>query len=430
MFTRAIDIVFRGDRAHSKDVGEASAGKRKQEATAQALLDYILRQDDEATNFARALKFRGDIWSTDKEVTFTEGNRVDHVLYRDSQPTIYIEDKVWAQFGSHQLARYEAELVASNPDGLLIVLIPERRTEEAARHIGDDRSPDSTRIVSWRELPTLVANHTDKPHLWHALSTFAEETGSSNLIELATSDSFPRSREIAENISLFLSSADEISEAFHEASGSARGEKGSRRRFKFSHNDGNDRPWLQSGATGNENWGLDIDLGYDGKSGIWLFHQKSDHYFDLRIGYFRNSLSPTARRRIEKLARRCVVERTELDYVEEEFRRLGTYLSNEEQNSLNVLLHVFDVRTARNYFPTSTVFAGINDETYRHGMRFSLGDRTVEAFLGPPVGKAWIRPSIFIRHDDDEFEVRPKARQTGKDYVLSVWQAIADHLLP
>lgn len=430
MFTRAIDIVFRGDRANSKDIGEASAGRRKQEATAQALLDYILRQDNEAANFARALKYRGGVWNNDKEVSFTAGNRVDHVLYRESTPTIYIEDKLWAQFGPDQLKRYEKELIDSNSDGLLIVLVPDRRQDEATREMNDSHVSDSTQIITWRELPNLAAKFSGKPHLWNALSTYAEEAGSSNLIELAASNSFPQSREIAEHISLFLASADETSELFHEASGKARGTTPTRRRFQVSTNQTNERPWLQSGATGVKNWGLDIDLGYDGRSGIWLFHQKSDNFFDPKIGYFRNSLSQAARQRVDEIARRCVDEDSQLDIAEGEFRRLGTFLTHNEQNSLNVLLHVFDVRTARNYLPTDTVFTGVNEDIYRHGMRFSSGERSVETFLGPQVGSVWLRPSVFIWSDDDEFEVRPKKRQSGKDYVLTVWQKINDLLLP
>ena len=83
-------------------------------------------------------------------------------------------------------------------------------------------------------------------------------------------------------------------------------------------------------------------------------------------------------------------------------------------------MHVFDVRTARNYLPTDTVFTGVNEDIYRHGMRFSSGERSVETFLGPQVGSVWLRPSLFIWSDDDEFEVRPKKRQSGKDYVLTV----------
>lgn len=430
MFTRAIDMVFSSERVHSKDIGEVSVGRRQQEATAQAVLDYILRQGDEAEHFARALKIRGGSWTIEKEVSFTEDNRVDHVLFQDEVPTIYIEDKVWAHFGPDQLLRYRDDLVDHSPDGVLVVLVPEHRQDEALRETSSNHLAAITRVITWRQLPELIAKFSEKLHLWHALSTFAEETGSSNLIEVAGSGSFPQSREIAEHISLFLASADEISDLFHKASKDARGQRVGPIRFQFSHNATNARPWLQSGATGDENWGLEIDPGFEQRSGIWLFYRKPETYLELKIGYYRNALSQKAKERIDEIARRCVKEEADLELADGDYPRLGSYLTADEQKALNVLLHVFDVRTAKNYLPPNTYFRGVNDETYRHGMRFSLGDQSVEVFLGPPLDTTWKRPSVFIRSYDNEYEIDPRSSRTGKDYVLRAWQEIADYLLP
>lgn len=148
----------------------------------------------------------------------------------------------------------------------------------------------------------------------------------------------------------------------------------------------------------------------------------------MQIGYFKHGLSAAARERIRQVARKGVNENRVLDLRGLNTHRLGTFLTPSAQDALKVLMQVFDIRTAENYLPKETTFRGVNDGPSRHGMKFVLDNREVEAFMGPPVGKPWIRPSIFIRDDDGEREVRPLKRDSGKQYVERVWAEISARL--
>ncbi|EKU47230.1 PD-(D/E)XK nuclease family protein [Brevibacterium casei] len=429
MFTSAIGTAFTSDRVIERNDGSMSVGHQKQEATAQALLDYILNQDDEAAAFGRALKLpKAGRLDVGKEVTLSDGRRVDHSLSVGDEYVAFIEDKLWASFGVEQLYDYVQELQSWNADGQLIVIVPGRRRDEAQREIDRSAIGIHTRIIAWVDLPTLMKGKSKKLYLWEALSRFATEVGSSNLLTMSAKGSFPQLRDVAESISQYLDSAAEIAATYLEERAAAENGVSRLREFKFSTHRGNDRAWLQAGATQREKWGLDIEPGYNGQSSIWLYHQSARSDLSMQIGYFKHGLSAAARERIRQVARKGVNENRVLDLRGLNTHRLGTFLTPSAQDALKVLMQVFDIRTAENYLPKETTFRGVNDGPSRHGMKFVLDNREVEAFMGPPVGKPWIRPSIFIRDDDGEREVRPLKRDSGKQYVERVWAEISARL--
>lgn len=429
MFTSAIGDAFTSERIIERNDGSMSVGHRKQEATAQALLDFILKQDDEAAAFGRALKLpKARQLDVAREVTLSEGRRVDHSLSVGGEYVAFIEDKLWASFGVEQLYDYVQELHSWNADGQLIVIVPDRRRDEAQREIDRSAIGTHTRIIAWVDLPNLMKGKSKRLHLWESLSRFATEVGSSNLLSMSAKGSYPQTRDVAESISQYLASAAEIAAVYFEDRAAAEGSVARQREFKFSTHRGNERAWLQAGATQREKWGLDIEPGYNGQSCIWLYHQSARSDLSMQIGYFKHQLSAAARERIRQVARKGVNENRELDLRGVNTYRLGTFLTPSEQDALKVLMQVFDIRTAGNYLPNETTFRGVNDGPSRYGMKFVLDDLEVEAFMGPPSEKPWIRPSIFIRDDDGEREVRPLKRDTGKQYVERVWAEISERL--
>ncbi len=429
MFTRAIDTAFSSKRIIDRGDANLTVGHQKQEATAQALLDYILHQGEEAAVFGKAVGIpSGQFVQIGKEEHVAGSRRVDHTLIVDDIPAAYIEDKVWANFGLDQLRDYGDDLQNLNDEGKLIVIVPHRRLGKAIREVESSRISEFTEVIAWEDLPKLMAGLTENMHLWSALSTFASEIGSSNLVDISFKGSFPQGDGVGERISKFLNTASEISDLYHLTRSKHSGSRPSRRTFSFSTNRRNPRAWLQAGATQDDIWGLEIDPGYERKSGIWLVHPHVADAFDLKIGSFKHSLSAAARERIKQLAEDSVEDELDFSLYGSGLSRLGTYLDDDGQNALVVLMRVFDLGTAGNYLPQETSWVSVNDHPSRHGMRFTLGNRRVEAFMGPPEGESWIRPSIFLRDDGGDREVKPYKHDTGKDYVERVWSTISDSL--
>lgn len=429
MFTKAIGNVFASERAVERSDEHLSVGHRKQEATAQALLDYILKQDNEAEHFGRALKLpNARHLAIGKEFTLSSGRRVDHVISVDGRPIAFIEDKLWASFGIEQLHDYGRELRELSDDGRLIVIVPHRRRNAAQLEVDSSDISDFTTVLAWDDLPPLVKKYSAKPHLWDSLARFATEVGVNNLIDISSKGSFPQSKEIAHNVSRFLNSAAEIADLYLRERAAALGGQTRQSVFKFSTHKNNNGVWLQAGATQRDHWGLFIEPWDTGWSGIWLSHQSVPDDWDMRIGYFKHRLSAAARERVKEIARKGVNEDLELDLFGVSPYRLGTFLSPDEQSALKVLMEVFDFRSASLYLPRDTTFRGVNDGSTRFGMQFTVDENTVEAFMGPPLGTTWDRPSIFIRDDDGEVEIKPLKRDTGKHYVERVWQSINSRL--
>lgn len=441
LFTSAIEKAMDAAKL-GRASDSAERHRARHEAVAQHLLDHILRQPGELGQLLRLLGIEYE----NTPALYTEwedwetGSRFDHVVDDHRDPESYrsvliIEDKIDAQLGSDQLDRYCEFLAGEQGEGTLLVLHPARNplTSEKVRVPELERAHRgvTVRFMTWTELSAeMVGTNPDGAHdaLWQALAEFAESVGTGDISHLPPAEVLLDPEVAAELRDLFLTMQAVADKIGHR----------SPRQLKFSFHKGNARAWLQMGMSHRATPGIGLELDLTESPGTLLagVHGPQKHEYALssaKIGAFAGGvLSPAASRRADRIGE---VSRSYRDGSGDGFLEVlkgkgaGTLPSPAAQEALELLGAIFQAQAIKNPHRgggdgKGTVGVNEGDGAERIGAKLVRGDeagRPIHVFIGPPERRDWDRVTLWIRDADGEREVMPQDGESGRSYVLRVW---------
>ncbi|MEO2095612.1 MAG: hypothetical protein ABGX90_00465 [Brachybacterium sp.] len=448
LFTSAIEKAMDAAKlGRASDSAERHLARH--EAVAQHLLDHILRQPGELGQLLRLLGIEYE----NTPALYTEwedwetGSRFDHVVDDHRDPESYrsvliIEDKIDAQLGSDQLDRYCEFLAGEQGQGTLLVLHPERNPlaseklripelEKAHRGV-------EVRFMTWTELSAgMVTKNPTGEHaaLWQALAEFAESVGTGDIAHLPPAEVLLDPDVAAELRDLFLTMQAVADKVGHR----------SPRQLRFSFHKGNIGPWLQMGMSNSKTAGIGLELDLVESPGTLLAGVHGPLRYEsqpssVKIGAFVDGeLSAAASRRAERIAEASRRNRVgDADGLADALkgRSAGSPPSPEAQDALRLLGAIFQAQAIRN--PHRGGADGSRTEGVNEGagaerlgaklVRVDVPGREIHLFVGPPEGRSWDRASLWIRDSAGEREIFPLQGETGRDYVLRVWNMTREAL--
>lgn len=433
MYTAAIE-----EAASSNAFGGSSSSgernRRRHEAVVQFMLAHIIKLDGELRSFAKEF----GLAETEGLHVYQEApdpgskSRFDHVIDApDGTPIAVIEDKIDAALGPRQLDRYAEYLSESDKNSDLIVFHPARRDVSASVKVPTGKKV-RIRFISWYELSTRMAKRAGTPEhaaLWEELAEFAESIGTGDLTSLPSTAAL-LDRGAALEVRDVLLTGQKVAHTLA---------RGKLKEMSFSMHPGNPHSWLQAGLTDIKHLrvGVELDVRYvpgDLYLGVRGPGQDLD-WVPAKIGFFPNGeLTKAGHRRVAMLAEIAeAVEKGDTKWPPHiPGRPVGRLPSEEAMDSLQTLAAVFQASSLRNpHRGGATDGARKSNEGEfgeRLGVRLQNAGNTIELFIGPPIRKEWIRSSIWIRTPHCEYEIKQLAKETGRDYVLRVWDEVSKAL--
>lgn len=439
LFTAGIEKAMATNKlGHASTSAERH--RARHEAVAQYLLDHILRQDGELARFLDVVGVRiehGAVLYDEWEDRAT-GSRFDHVI-DDTAPDSYrsvvvIEDKVDAQLAPDQLDRYCEFLAGEGGAATVLVLHPLRNplTTEQKRvpALQEEHDGVTVKFMTWSALSSRMidANPGGNAALWRALAEYAESVGTGDLTHLPAAASLTDpavARELRDLVLTMQSVAASIG--------------GRSRQLRFSLHGGNPRPWLQMAMSDDKQASVGLELGLVDSPGT-LFagvrgpEDPGGYLTPFKVRVFRDGvLSSAAKRHVDELAELAVAVRDRAAHFPDRLpgRTTGKPVSEGGQNALHLLGSIFQAQALKNPYrggAPSRRTRGSNegDRNERLGAVLVRDDekfsRSIELFIGPPVGYDWERCTIWIRDEEGEREITVLPGESGRDYVLRVWQ--------
>lgn len=444
LFTAAIENAMASHKiARAADSSERH--RARHEGVAQYLLDHLLHQDGELERLVELLGLDDEF--AHALALYTEwpdghtGSRFDHVVddrhsIDDYRSVLVIEDKIDAQLAPGQLDRYCEFLDDEDGRGVVLVLHPERNPLRAERLRAQELEAAygsvNVRFMTWSQLSTqMIAANPSGPHttLWRALAEYAETVGTGDLASLPLSACLDDPEVARELRDLFLTVQGVAARVAH----------GGSRQLRFSFHGGNTRPWLQMAMTDLRQAGLGLQLDLDEAPGTLLVGVRGPEdpdggYIPSKVGAFPDGqLNAAADRRVDELAQLADRVRSGGAHFPDRLRgkTSGSALSAAAQDALRLLAAVFQAQAVKNPHrggAPSRRTQGVNEGDGRERLGARLvresdeGERTVWLFIGPPAGQDWERATIWIRDGEDEREIDANPGETGRDYVLRVWE--------
>lgn len=442
MFTYAVEKAMSAEKPSVSTKGGSERNRARHEAIAQYMLDYIIADDSELNCMLSELGVSG----VRSPVAVTESpapgdGRFDHEIYEDDGdqfPTrLLIEDKLDAPLAIDQLDRY-SDFLRRAGGGKLVILHPRRnslsREAVRARQL-ESRSPRvDIEFVEWRDLAGRMISR-DKGRaqagLWRALAEFAETVGTGDLAQLPLAKLL-LDPSVAREVQDILMTAQVVASRLVSRSP---------HQLRFSMNSGNAVPWLQAGLTDNKTYGFGIQLNLESRPGCLEIGSCGPGYEDSRLlfskmGYFEGGkLSPAAERRLGELERLALDVGAGRKTLPErlEGRRCGKMPSDSASDAIRLLAAIFQSKALRN------PYRGGGSDGRTRGANFGeLGERVgvnlvraaedgakraVRINVGPPDEDRWSRCTVWIEGEDgDPREIVPSPRETGREYVLRVWE--------
>lgn len=442
LFTAAVEKAMAANTlGHISSSGERH--RARHEAVAQFLLDHILKQDDELERLLDVVGVR----TSHEPVLYNEwvdretDSRFDHVIDDTAAETyrsvLVIEDKIDAQLAPGQLDRYCAFLASEGGETKVLVLHPAHNPLKAERSRAAELEAKyagvSVQFMTWTLLSQrMVEANPDgaHAHLWRALAEYAETVGTGDLANLPSAGSLDDPAVAQELRDLFLTMQNVAAIV-----GSGRS-----RQVRFSFHGGNIGPWLQMSMTDSKQTRLGLELDVEGSPGTlyigspWLRSPQGYSRTPSKIGVSpEGKLSAAAQRRVEEIAQLSADVRDDPDRFPDELggRPSGKTLSDEGQDALTLLGAIFQAQAIKNPHrggAPSRRTRGVNegDGNERLGAVLVRDDddvtRSIALFIGPPAGQAWERCTIWLRDDQGEREIETRAGESGREYVLRVWE--------
>lgn len=444
LFTSAIEkAMSTGKLSQAKSSTQRHSVRH--EAVAQYLLDHILRQDGELRRLLDAYK----VTCKHEPVLHAEvpldayglhDSRVDHLVddttaAGDYRAVLVIEDKLDSQLGPDQLERYCEFLASENSASKLLVLHPKRNPLTAAvdqlASLQADYPGVTIEFETWSGLASrMVAANPRGAHvaLWKALEEYTESVGTGDLENLADA-SVLNDPDVAEELrDLFLSMQNVASRI---ASGKST-------QLRFSFHGANPRPWLQMAMTDIKKVNVGLELDLTSEPGTLLVGTRGPanphgETTPSKLRVFKGGkLSPAGENRTEQLARMAQEVRDGKAFPESmPGRPSGAALSDQGQEALRLLAAIFQAQAIKNPHrggAPSHKTRGLNEGhgNERLGAVLVRDDadvqRRIHLFIGPPAGQEWSRCTAWIRDEDGEREIPVQRGESGRDYVLRVWQ--------
>lgn len=440
LFTAGIEKAMATNKlGHASNSAERH--RARHEAVAQYLLDYILRQEGELDRFLDLVGVRPEhepVLYNEREDRET-GSRFDHVI-DDIAPDSYrsvvvIEDKIDAELAPDQLDRYCDFLAGEGRPGTVLVLHPQRNTlaTEQARVPGLQKEYDgvTVKFMTWSALSGRMIDANPEGRstaLWSALAEYAESVGTGDLTYLPTAANLTDPAVARELRDLFLTMQNVAAKVGGRA-----------RQLRFSLHGGNTGPWLQMAMSDNKQASVGLELGLVSSPGTLYAGVRGpedpDGYLTpSKVGVFKDGvLSDAAERRVEELAELAVAVRDRGAHFPDRLpgRTTGKPVSEEGQEALLLLGSIFQAQALKNPHRggapsrrTRGISEGGGNE--RLGAVLVRDDvepaRSIELFIGPPAGHDWERCTIWIRDDEGEREIEVLPGESGREYVLRVWQ--------
>ncbi|MGO1409762.1 MAG: PD-(D/E)XK nuclease family protein [Brachybacterium sp.] len=447
LFTAAIEKAMATTKlGHASNSAERH--RARHEAVAQYLLDHILRQEGELERFLEELGVRIEhepVLHAEWEDRET-GSRFDHVIEESAadryRAVVVIEDKIDAQLAPDQLDRYCEFLAAEGGRATVVVLHPLRNPLNSAKNRVSDLQAKyagvTVQFLTWAELSSRMI-HTDPDGsttgLWRALEEYAESVGTGDLEHLPGADALTDPVIAGELRDLFLTMQ-------NVAAGVGSGRS---RQLCFSFHGGNPEPWLQMAMSDNKRASVGLDLGLVRSPGTLMAGVRGpedpDGYLTpAKVRVFRDGkLSEAAWKRVDELAELAVEVRDHGAHFPDTLpgRTTGKPVSEGSQDALRLIGAIFQAQAIKNPHrggAPSSGTRGLNegDGNERVGAVLVREDdeaeRSVALFVGPPAGQDWTRATIWIRDERGDREIEVVPRETGRDYVLRVWET-ARHAL-
>lgn len=440
LFTAGIEKAMATNKlGHASNSAERH--RARHEAVAQYLLDHILRQEGELDRFLDVVGVKPE----HEPVLYNEwedretGSRFDHVI-DDTAPNSYrsvvvIEDKIDAQLAADQLDRYCEFLAGEGGPGTLLVLHPQRNplTTEQTRVPGLQQEYDgvTVKFMTWSVFSRRMIDANPggrNTALWSALAEFAESVGTGDLTHLPTAASLTDPSVARELRDLFLTMQNVAARV-----------GGRSRQLRFSLHGANTRPWLQMAMSDDKQASVGLELGLVDLPGT-LFagvrgpEDPDGHLTPSKVGVFKDgALSDAAERRVEELAELAVAVRDRGVHFPDRLpgRTTGKPVSEDGQKALHLLGSIFQAQALKNPHrggAPSRRSRGISegDGNERLGAVLVRDDEehacSIELFIGPPAGHDWERCTIWIRDGEGEREIEVIPGESGREYVLRVWQ--------
>lgn len=441
LFTAGIEKAMATNKlGHASNSTERH--RARHEAVAQYLLDHILRQEGELDRFLTQI----GVHVEHEPVLYDEwknretGSRFDHVIDDRLSGTEYrsvvvVEDKLDAQLAPDQLDRYCEFLAGENGPGTVVVLHPQRNplTTEQKRVPALQKEYDgvTVKFMTWSALSSrmIEANQGGRNSaLWIALAEFAESVGTGDLTHL------PNAASLTDP-----STARELRDLFLTMQNVAARVGGRSRQLRFSLHGGNTSPWLQMAMSDHKRASVGLELGLVDSPGT-LFagvrgpEDPEGYLTPSKVGVFKDGvLSAAAERRADELAELAVAVRDRGAHFPDRLpgRTTGKPVSEDGQKALHLLGSIFQAQALKNPHrggAPSRRTRGIceGDGNERLGAVLVRDDEellcSLELFIGPPAGHDWERCTIWIRDDESEREIEVLPGESGREYVLRVWQ--------